>query len=35
MAGLDTVHRRLLDEWRQESKRDLSQLEMVLKSAEV
>lgn len=35
MARLDIVHQRLLDEWRQESKRDLSQLEMVLKSAEV
>ncbi|CAG9531936.1 unnamed protein product [Cercopithifilaria johnstoni] len=35
MARLDSVHQRLLDEWRQESKRDLSQLEMVLKSAEM
>ncbi|KAM3723389.1 26S proteasome non-ATPase regulatory subunit [Dirofilaria immitis] len=35
MAGLDTVHQRLVDEWRQESKRDLSQLEIVLKSAEM
>uniref|UniRef100_A0A0R3S2P4 26S proteasome non-ATPase regulatory subunit 8 n=1 Tax=Elaeophora elaphi TaxID=1147741 RepID=A0A0R3S2P4_9BILA len=35
MARLDGVHQRLLDEWRQESKRDLSQLEMVLKSAEM
>uniref|UniRef100_A0AAF5RUL1 26S proteasome non-ATPase regulatory subunit 8 n=1 Tax=Wuchereria bancrofti TaxID=6293 RepID=A0AAF5RUL1_WUCBA len=35
MAGLDIVHQRLLDEWRQESRRDLSQLEMVLKSAEM
>ncbi|EFO26343.1 hypothetical protein LOAG_02141 [Loa loa] len=35
MAGLDTVHQRLLDEWRKESKRDLSQLEIVLKSAKM
>ncbi|VDP12958.1 unnamed protein product [Onchocerca flexuosa] len=35
MAGLDAVHQRLLNEWRQESKRDLSQLEMVLKSAKM
>uniref|UniRef100_A0A915PKT4 CSN8/PSMD8/EIF3K domain-containing protein n=1 Tax=Setaria digitata TaxID=48799 RepID=A0A915PKT4_9BILA len=35
MASLDTVHQRLLDEWREESKRDLSQLEMILKSAEM
>ncbi|VDK78609.1 unnamed protein product [Litomosoides sigmodontis] len=35
MARFDIVHQRLLDEWRQESKRDLSQLEMVLKSAEM
>ncbi|VDN22337.1 unnamed protein product [Gongylonema pulchrum] len=33
MGSLDTVHRQLLDEWRQESKRDLSEIAMILKSA--